>query len=122
MSAVKTTYGTPAFTPRKERRSHALTDVEVCEVAGEFREVMYGINRHLTAFEKFEFGSKIRRAAFSLANKIVPGLGRCHYLGPLKSCLNSRGSTEELIDDLNVCEDVLDATLAPPSTALASRL
>ena len=66
---------------------------------------MYQVNRRLPAFEKFELGSQIRRAAVSLTNNIAEGHGRFHYLAQIKFCLNARGSLEELLDDLNVCED-----------------
>src|SRR5215831_20281103 len=80
-------------------------DLEVYQVAREFRSAMYAVNRRLASFEKFELGSQIRRAAVSLTNNIAEGHGRFHYLEQLKFCLNARGSLEELIDDLNVCED-----------------
>ena len=80
-------------------------DLEVYQVAREFRKAMYGVNRQLPSFEKFELGSQIRRAAVSLTNNVAEGHGRFHYLEQLKFCLNARGSLEELIDDLNVCED-----------------
>jgi len=66
---------------------------------------MYQANRRLPAFEKFELGSQIRRAAVSLTNNIAEGHGRFHYLEQIKFCLNARGSLEELLDDLNVCQD-----------------
>lgn len=66
---------------------------------------MYHVNRQLPASEKFELGSQIRRAAVSVTNNIAEGHGRFHYLEQIKFCLNARGSLEELIDDLNICED-----------------
>ena len=66
---------------------------------------MYQVNRRLPAIEKFELGSQIRRAAVSLTNNIAEGHGRFHYLEQIKFCLNARGSLEELLHDLNVCED-----------------
>jgi len=66
---------------------------------------MYAVSRRVPAFEKFELASQIRRAAVSLTNNIAEGHGRWHYLDHIKFVLHSRGSLEELIDDLNVCED-----------------
>ena len=41
----------------------------------------------------------------SLTNNIAEGHGRFHYLEQIKFCLNSRGSLEELLDDLSICDD-----------------
>ena len=65
---------------------------------------MYRIAKRLPAIEKFGFGSQVRRA-LSLTNNIAEGHGRYHYLEQIKFTLQSRRSLEELIDDLNVCED-----------------
>lgn len=66
---------------------------------------MYGVTRKLPAFEKYELSSQIRRASVSLTNNIAEGHGRYHYLEQLKFLFQARGSLQELIDDLNVCED-----------------
>src|SRR5881409_4537000 len=80
-------------------------DLEVYQVAREFRKGMYAVSRKLPDFEKFELASQIRRAAVSLTNNIAEGHGRYHYLDQLKFLLQARGSLQELIDDLNVSED-----------------
>ena len=80
-------------------------DLEVYQLAREFRKVMYGVGRRLPHFEKFELARQIRSAAVSLTNNIAEGHGRYHYLDQLKFLLQARGSLEELIDDLNVCLD-----------------
>ena len=66
---------------------------------------MYRVARRLPDMEKFGLASQIRRAAVSLTNNIAEGHGRYHYLDQIKFTLQSRGSLEELIDDLNVCAD-----------------
>src|SRR5215468_8118797 len=66
---------------------------------------MYRIAKRLPEIEKFGLASQIRRAAVSLTNNIAEGHGRYHYLDQIKFTLHSRGSIEELIDDLSVCED-----------------
>ena len=66
---------------------------------------MYAVTRKLPDFEKYELASQIRRASVSLTNNIAEGHGRYHYLEQLKFLFQARGSLQELIDDVNVCED-----------------
>jgi four helix bundle protein len=87
------------------KSSSTFEDLEVYEAAREFRKTMYAVTRKLPAFEKFELASQIRRAAVSLMNNISEGHGRFHYLDQIKFMLQARGSLQELLDDLNVCED-----------------
>jgi four helix bundle protein len=79
--------------------------LEVYQVARNFRKLMYGVARRLPDIEKYVLAPQVRRGAVSLTNNIAEGHGRYHYLDNIKFLLNSRGSLEELIDDLNVCED-----------------
>lgn len=90
-----------------ETTNHFTTfeDLELYKSARGFRRLMYGVSRKLPEFEKFELASQIRRAAVSLTNNIAEGHGRWHFLDHIKFILQSRGSLEELMDDLNVCED-----------------
>jgi four helix bundle protein len=87
------------------KRFQTFEDLETYKVAREFRKAMYAVTRKLPNFEKFELASQIRRAAVSLTNNIAEGHGRFHFLDQIKFMLQARGSVEELIDDLNVCED-----------------
>src|SRR5437667_8726791 len=80
-------------------------DLEVYKVAREFRKAMYAVNRRLPDFEKYELGSQIRRASASLTNNMAEGHGRFHYPDQIRFFLHSRGSLEELVDDLNICLD-----------------
>ena len=80
-------------------------DLEVYQVAREFRKTMYAVTRQLPDFEKFEIASQIRRAAVSLTNNIAEGHGRYHFADQVRFFLGSRGSLQELVDDLNICDD-----------------
>jgi four helix bundle protein len=80
-------------------------DLEVYQVAREFQRAMYRAAKRLPQEEKFGLTVQIRRAAVSLTNNIAEGHGRFHFLEQIKFMLQSRGSLEELLDDLNVCED-----------------
>ena len=86
-------------------RISTFEDLEVYIVAREFRKAMYRVAKNLPEIEKFGLAGQIRRAAVSLTNNIAEGHGRYHYLDQIKFTLQSRGSLEELLDDLNVCED-----------------
>ena len=80
-------------------------DLTVYQVARDFRKAMYSIAKELPEIEKFGLVSQIRRAALSVTNNIAEGHGRFHYLEQIKFMLHSRGSLQELLDDLNTCED-----------------
>ena len=80
-------------------------DLEVYQVARDFRKKMYAVTRGLPDFEKYDLGSQIRRAAISLTNNIAEGHGRYHFADQVRFFLGSRGSLQELVDDLNVCAD-----------------
>jgi four helix bundle protein len=104
MSAEKrNTYNQPA--PKSVDRFRTFEDLEVYQVARAFRKAMYGVAHQLPDIEKYGLASQIRRAAVSLTNNIAEGHGRYHYLEQIKFTLNTRGSLEELVDDLNVCSD-----------------
>jgi four helix bundle protein len=66
---------------------------------------MYRVAKRLPDAERFGLVSQIRRAAISLTNNIAEGHGRFHYPDQIKFTLQARGSLEELIDDLNTCDD-----------------
>jgi four helix bundle protein len=89
----------------KPRSFQTFEDLDVCKAAREFRKAMYGVARSLPEIEKFELGRPIRRAAVSLTNNIAEGHGRFHYPDQIRFFLHSRGSLEELVDDLNVRVD-----------------
>jgi four helix bundle protein len=88
---------------RKEFRT--FEDLEVYKAALEFRKKMYGVARRLPDFEKFGLASQIRRAAVSLTNNMAEGHGRYHFADQVRFFLGSRGSLQELVDDLSVSAD-----------------
>jgi four helix bundle protein len=90
----------------------SFEDLEVYKAGRDFRKAMYQVAKSLPNFEKFGLASQIRRAAVSLTNTLAEGHGRFHFLDQIKFTLISRGSLEELIDDLNVC---LDENYLPPA-------
>src|SRR6266567_7648710 len=94
-------------TENEAKHYQTFEDLEVYQVAREFRKAMYRIVKRLPEEEKFGLASQVRRAAVSLTNNIAEGHGRFHFLEQIKFILQARGSLEELLDDLNVCEDEL---------------
>src|SRR5437762_13203893 len=92
-------------TTRKGDEFRTFEDLEVYKSAREFRKAMYAVARRLPDFEKFGLASQIRRAAVSLTNNLAEGHGRYRWLEQIKFTLQSRGSLEELIDDVNICGD-----------------
>ena len=87
------------------RRFQTFEDLEIYKAAREFRKAMYAVSRCRPGSEKYELGRQIRRAAVSLTNNMAEGDGRFHYPDQIRFFLHSRGSLEELVDDLNVCLD-----------------
>ena len=90
---------------KQARDYQTFEDLEVYQVAREFRKMMYQVGKRLPEIEEFGLIGQIRRAALSLTNNIAEGHGRFHYLDQIKFMLQARGSLEELLDDLNVCTD-----------------
>ena len=90
---------------QEQKSFRTFEDLEVYQVAREFRKMMYRVAKRLPDVEKYGLVSQIRRAAVSLTNNIAEGHGRYHYLEQIEFMLQSRGSLEELINDLNVCSD-----------------
>jgi four helix bundle protein len=80
-------------------------NLEVYRQARTFRKDIYKLTRALPECEKFGLANQMRRAAVSLTSNIAEGHGRYHFPDQIKFMLNSRGSLEELIDQLNVCDD-----------------
>ena len=90
---------------QEQKAFRTFEDLEVYQVAREFRKAMYSVAKRLPEIEKFGLASQVRRASVSLTNNIAEGHGRYRYLEQVKFMLQSRGSLEELLDDLNVCAD-----------------
>jgi len=66
---------------------------------------MHRAAKRLANIEKFALAPQIRDAAISLTDNIAERHERYHFLDQIKFILPSRGSLEELLDDLNICEN-----------------
>ncbi len=80
-------------------------DLEIYKSAREFRKKIYSLAKKLPEYEKYNLAGQMRRAAVSLTNCIAEGHGRFHYQENIQFLRQSRGSLEEIIDDINVCID-----------------
>ena len=92
-------------TERKTTEYKTFEDLEIYKVAREFRKKIYNLAKQLPECEKYNLANQMRRAAVSLTNCIAEGHGRFHYQENIQFLRQSRGSLEELIDDINVCID-----------------
>ena len=80
-------------------------DLEIYKSAREIRKKVYSLAKKLPEYEKYNLAGQMRRAAVSLTNCIAEGHGRFHYQENIQFLRQSRGSLEEIIDDMNVCID-----------------
>ena len=80
-------------------------DLDVWQVAREFRNEMYKVAGKLPDVEKFALGTQIRRAAISVTANMAEGFGRFGYQENAQFCRQSRGSVFELRDHLTTCVD-----------------
>ncbi|MBI1983721.1 MAG: four helix bundle protein [Acidobacteria bacterium] len=80
-------------------------DLDVWQVARQFRTEMYKVAGTLPDFEKFALATQIRRAASSITANIAEGFGRFGYQENAQFCRQARGSLFELRDHLTTCID-----------------
>ena len=88
-----------------EEARYKLDDFELYRIARELRKKVYRLIKQLPSTEKYALDRQMRRAAVSVTNNIAEGHGRWHYQENIQFSRTSRGSIEEIIDDLNTCED-----------------
>ena len=80
-------------------------DLDVWQVAREFRNEVYKVEHLLPEFERFALATQIRRAACSVTANIAEGFGRFSYQENAQFCRQARGSLFELRDHLTTCLD-----------------
>lgn len=84
---------------------YGLEEFELYKSARHYRKRIYKVIKCLPSEEKYALGLQMRKAIVSVTNNIAEGHGRWHFKENIQFCRISRGSTEEIIDDLNVCID-----------------
>lgn len=80
-------------------------DLDVYKQARVLRQQVWKLARQLPAEEKYVLVSQIRRAALSVTNNIAEGHGSRSCRHNISYLYRSRGSVNELLDDMNACED-----------------
>src|SRR5262249_40091249 len=88
-----------------EESRFRLEDFELYQAARGLRRRVYALVRQLPCDEKPCLDRQLRRAILSVTNNIAEGHGRWHYQENIHFCRIARGSVDEVIDDLTLCED-----------------
>jgi four helix bundle protein len=88
-----------------EKTYRGFEELEVWREARELRRAVYALTKTLTADEKYVLVPQIRRAVLSVTNNIAEGHGRFHYQENAQFLRLARGSLEEVLDDVTLCED-----------------
>lgn len=86
-------------------KKYRLGDFELYNLAREFRKKVYKLIKQLPPEERYCLEPQMRGAIVSVTNNIAEGHGRWHYQENIQFCRISRGSVEEILDDINVCLD-----------------
>lgn len=87
------------------RDYRTFEELEVYIMDREYRKKIYNLTKKLPHEEKYNLNIQMRKAATSLTNNVAEGHGRYHYQDNIRFCRQSRGSLEEILDDLNICID-----------------
>lgn len=82
----------------------AFEKLDAYRSAREFRKRIYKLAKLLPPNE-FKLSVQMRDAARSLTNNLAEGHGRYTFKERVRFCRDSRGSLQELIDDVNLCTD-----------------
>ena len=80
-------------------------DLEVYQQARKLRQRVFKLSRLLPADKRRGLYSQVRRAALSITNNIAEGHGSRSYRHNISYLYRSRGSVNEVLDDIGACED-----------------
>jgi four helix bundle protein len=106
----------------------AFERLHLYQEARAFRRRIYKLARLLPAHEKYDLAPQMRKAGRSVTNCVAEGHGRYTFRDRYHFCAESRGSLQELVDDINICKDEEYAkpehldTLRVDAAALLKRL
>ena len=80
-------------------------DLDVYQEARKLRQRIYKLIWQLPADEKYNLVSQMKRASLSVTNNIAEGHGSRSYRHNISYLYRARGSVNELLDEVSVCED-----------------
>lgn len=80
-------------------------NLEAYQEARILRKRVFRLIRLLPPEEKYNLASQMRRAALSVTNNIAEGHGSRSFRHNISYLYRSRGSVNELLDDIAACED-----------------
>lgn len=86
-------------------KRHCFEDVKAWRLARDFRKNIYLITKQFPKEELYCLVSQIRRAAISIHANIAEGYGRYNFQENIQFCRISRGSLNEVLDQLYVVLD-----------------
>jgi len=87
------------------RNYKTYEDIKAWQLAREYRRKIYKITKKFPKEEIYVLTSQMRRAAISITSNIAEGYGRYSYQENIQFCRTSRGSVNEVLDQLYVALD-----------------
>jgi four helix bundle protein len=78
----------------------SFEDLECWKAATQVRRYVSGLVKEFPDKEKFALSDDMTRAARSVTHNIAEGFGRFHFQENVQFCRQSRGSLDELLDQL----------------------
>jgi four helix bundle protein len=78
----------------------SFEDLECWKAATQVRRYVIGLVKKFPDKEKFALSDDMTRAARSATHNIAEGFGRYHYQENVQFCRQTRGSLDELLDQL----------------------
>lgn len=95
----------PGHDARHDGRDYRLDEFELYEAARDLSKRVYRVIKQLPAEERYCLDPQMRMAALSATNSFAEGHVRWCYQESIRFRRISRGSVEEIIDDVNACLD-----------------
>ena len=93
---------------------NSFKELKCWQKGRDLRNEVSKLIKSFPSHEKFELISQMRRASRSVTHNIAEGFGRHHHQENIQFCRISRGSLNELIDQIDCaqCENYIDIETA----------